>query len=85
MERINNVEDVLRILETDYKILSVKDTVKVRVLFEEVEVPLDLWTQAIMLQSNILYERLTEEEHEFVGSIIKLVEAQEKYEHPLVL
>ena len=56
MERINNVEDVLRILETDYKILSVKDTVKVRVLFEEVEVPLDLWTQAIMLQSNILYE-----------------------------
>ena len=27
---------------------------------------------------------LTEEEHEFVGSIIKLVEAQEKYEHPLV-
>ena len=31
-----------------------------------------------------LLERLTEEEHEFVGSIIKLVEAQEKYEHPLV-
>lgn len=30
-----------------------------------------------------LLERLTEEEHEFVGSIIKLVEAQEKYEHPL--
>ena len=29
-------------------------------------------------------EFLTEEEHEFVGSIIKLVEAQEKYEHPLV-
>ena len=56
MERINNVEDVLRILETDYKILSVKDTVKVRVLFEEVEIPLDLWTQAIMLQSSILYE-----------------------------
>ena len=49
MERINNVEDVLRILETDYKILSVKDTVKVRVLFEEVEIPLDLWTQAIMI------------------------------------
>ena len=44
MERINNVEDVLRILETDYKILSVKNIVKVRVLFEEVEVPLDLWT-----------------------------------------
>ena len=56
MERINNVEDVLTILETDYKILSVKDIVKVRVLFEEVEVPLDLWTQAIMLQSSILYE-----------------------------
>ena len=29
-------------------------------------------------------EFLTEEQHEFVGSIIKLVEAQEKYEHPLV-
>lgn len=29
-------------------------------------------------------EFLSEEEHEFVGSIIKLVEAQEKYEHPLV-
>ena len=42
MERINNLVDVLTILETDYKILSVKDTVKVRVLFEEVEVPLDL-------------------------------------------
>ena len=53
---INNVEDVLTLLETDYKILFVKDTVKVRVLFEEVEVPLDLWTQAIMLQSSILYE-----------------------------
>ena len=48
-ENINNLVDVLRILETDYKILSVKDTVKVRVLFEEVEVPLDLWTQAIMI------------------------------------
>ena len=31
------------------KIISVKDTVKVKVLFEEVEVPLDLWTQAIMV------------------------------------
>ena len=49
MKTISNIEDVLRILETDYKILSVKDTVKVRVLFEEVEVPLDLWTQAIMI------------------------------------
>ena len=49
MERINNVEDVLTILETDYKILSVKNTVKVRVLFEEVEVPLDLWSQAVMM------------------------------------
>ena len=53
---ITNLADVLRILETDYKILSVKDTVKVRVLFEEVEIPLDLWAQAIMLQSSILYE-----------------------------
>ena len=49
MKKINNLADVLRILETDYKILSVKDTVKVRVLFEEVEVPLDLWTQAVMI------------------------------------
>jgi len=31
-----------------------------------------------------ILEFLTEEEHEFIGSIIKLVEAQEKYEHPLV-
>jgi hypothetical protein len=46
---ITNLADVLRILETEYKILSVKDTVKVRVLFEEVEVLLDLWTQAIMV------------------------------------
>lgn len=53
---ITNTADVLRILETDYKILSVKDIVKVRVLFEEVEIPLHLWTQAIMLQSSILYE-----------------------------
>ena len=34
--------------------------------------------------NHVLLERLTEEEHEFVGSIIKLVEVQEKYEHPLV-
>ena len=54
---INNLADVLTILETDYKILSVKDTVKVRVLFEEVEVPLDLWTQAIMLHTTPLYEQ----------------------------
>ena len=46
---INNLADVLRILETDYRILSVKDTVKVRVLFEELEVPLDLWSQAVMM------------------------------------
>ena len=31
-----------------------------------------------------LLEKLTEEEHEFVGSIIKLVEAQEKFENPMV-
>ena len=49
MKKINNLPDVLRILETDYKILSVKDTVKVRVLFEEVDVPLDLWSQAVMM------------------------------------
>lgn len=49
MEKITNLADVLRILETDYKILSVKDTVKVRVLLEDVEVPLDLWTQAVMI------------------------------------
>ena len=69
MERIDNVEDVLRILETDYKILSVKDTVKVRVLFEEVEVPLDLWTQAIMLQSSILYEPIKRAKERMVGEI----------------
>ena len=67
MERINNVEDVLTILETDYKILSVKDIVKVRVLFEEVEVPLDLWTQAIMLQSSILYEPIKRAKERMVG------------------
>lgn len=33
---------------------------------------------------NHLLERLTEEEHEFVGAIIKLVHAKENYEHPLV-
>ena len=31
-----------------------------------------------------LLEHLTEEEHEFVGVIIKLVEAKENYENPLV-
>lgn len=66
---INNLADVLTILETDYKILSVKDTVKVRVLFEEVEVPLDLWTQAIMLQSNILYEPIKRAKERMVGEI----------------
>ena len=64
---ITNLADVLRILETDYKILSVKDTVKVRVLFEEVEVPLDLWTQAIMLQSSILYEPIMRAKERMVG------------------
>ena len=33
---------------------------------------------------NHILEFLSEEEHEFAGGIIKLVEAQEKYEHPLV-
>ena len=64
---INNLADVLTILETDYKILSVKDTVKVRVLFEEVEVPLDLWAQAIMLQSSILYEPIMRAKERMVG------------------
>ena len=67
MERINNVEDVLTILETDYKILSVKDTVKVRVLFEEVEISLHLWTQAIILQSSILYEPIKRAKERMVG------------------
>ena len=31
-----------------------------------------------------LLEHLTEEEHEFVGAIIKLVEAQKNYENPLI-
>ena len=64
---ITNLADVLRILETDYKILSVKDTVKVRVLFEEVEVPLDLWAQAIILQSSILYEPIMTAKERMVG------------------
>ena len=64
---INNLPDVLTILETDYKILSVKDTVKIRVLFEEVEVPLDLWTQAIMLQSSILYEPIKRAKARMIG------------------
>lgn len=64
---INNIADVLRILETDYKILSVKDTVKVRVLFEEVKVPLHLWTQAIMLQSSILYEPIKRAKARMIG------------------
>ena len=34
--------------------------------------------------NHVLLERLTEEEHEFVGSIIKLVQAKENYENPLV-
>ena len=67
MKKITNLADVLRILETDYKILSVKDTVNVRVLFEEVEVPLDLWTQAIMLQSSILYEPIKRAKERMVG------------------
>ena len=66
---VNNLADVLTILETDYKILSVKDTVKVRVLFEEVEVPLDLWTQAIMLQSSIVYEPIKRAKERMVGEI----------------
>ena len=64
---ITNIADVLRILETDYKILSVKDTVKVRVLFEEVKVPLHLWTQAIMLQSSILYEPIKRAKARMIG------------------
>ena len=34
--------------------------------------------------NEVLLERLTEEEHEFVGAIVKLVQAQENYEKPLV-
>ena len=64
---ITNLSDVLTILETDYKILSIKDTVKVRVLFEEVEVPLDLWIQAIMLQSSIVYEPIKRAKERMVG------------------
>lgn len=67
MEKITNLADILIILETEYKILSVKDTVKVRVLFEEVEVPLDLWARAIMLQSNILHEPIMKAKARMVG------------------
>ena len=34
--------------------------------------------------NEVLLERLTEEEHEFVGAIVKLVQAQENYEKSLV-
>lgn len=64
---ITNLADVLRILETEYEILSVKDTVKVRVLFEEVEVPINLWTQAIMLHTTPLYEQEMRVQARIVG------------------
>ena len=64
---ITNLADVLIILETDYKILSITDVVKVRVSFQEVEVPLDLWAQAIMLQSNILHEPIMRAKTRIVG------------------
>lgn len=67
MNKITNLADVLRILETDYKILSVTDVVKVRVLFEEVEVPLNLWTQAIMLHTTPLYEQEMRAQARMIG------------------
>ena len=45
-----NLADVLRIMENDYKIISVdKDIVKVRVLNSVVNVSYDLWTKACMI------------------------------------
>ena len=46
---ITNLVDVLRILETDYKILSVTDKVQIINKDGVAEVPLDLWTKAIMI------------------------------------
>jgi hypothetical protein len=54
---ITNIADVLRILETDYKILSVKDTVQIIFKDGVVEVPLTLWDKAIMLHTIPLYEQ----------------------------
>ena len=57
MIMITNIADVLRILETEYKILSVTDTVQIIFKDGVVEVPIDLWDQAIMLHTTPLYEQ----------------------------
>jgi len=57
MIMITNLADVLRILETEYKILSVTDTVQIIFKDGVVEVPIDLWDQAIMLHTTPLYEQ----------------------------
>ena len=54
---ITNLADVLRILETEYKILSVTDKVQIINKDGVAEVPLDLWDKAIMLHTTLLYEQ----------------------------
>ena len=54
---IINLADVLRILETDYKILSVTDKVQIINKDGVSEVSLDLWNKAIMLHTTPLYEQ----------------------------
>lgn len=66
---ITNLADVLRILETDYKILSVTDTVQIIFKDGVVEVPIDLWDQAIMLHTTPLYEQEMRVQAVMVGEI----------------
>ena len=64
---ITNLVDVLRILETEYKILSVTDTVQIIFKDGVVEVPIDLWSQAIMLHTTPLYEQQMRVQARMVG------------------
>ena len=57
MIMITNLADALRILETDYKILSVTDKVQIINKDGVAEVPLDLWDKAIMLHTTPLFEQ----------------------------
>lgn len=66
---ITNLADVLRILETEYKILSVTDTVQIIFKDGVVEVPIDLWDQAIMLHTTPLYEQEMRVQAVMVGEI----------------
>ena len=66
---ITNLADVLKILKTDYKILSVTDTVQIMFKDGVVEVPIDLWDQAIMLHTTPLYEQEMRVQAVMVGEI----------------